>query len=88
MRIRGLKLDEELIKCAYLLIIGLVALSGGVVSLLLIILGLPYEKTMMLVLFVIGIGAVWKSKKMVEKIELEKQEYEAHEHKEELEREF
>jgi uncharacterized membrane protein len=87
MKYKGLIEDAELFQCTYLLVFGISALMGGLFSLLFIAMGIRYSAFVTLMLFVIGIASMFKFKETYDEIKLREKEFEAHEQKENLERE-
>lgn len=85
MKYGGLEDDEELFQCAFLLVIGLSAFMGAIISLIFLMIGFPYSQTAFVILIVIGVFSLYQFRIVKRRIMERIREFEAHERKENLE---
>lgn len=87
MKYKGLIDDQELFQCTFFLILEITAFLGAFVSVIFLLFGIPYSKWLLVILLAIGITAMVKFTELQNRINKRFEEFEAHERKEDREKE-
>ena len=78
----GLLDDEEIFQCTFLLILGIVLILGALVTILFVLINIPYSRVMLIAELIFGTISLLKFRELEDGIKTRQKEFEAHERKE------